>query len=132
MQPKLEKALERLIEAVRPDATVLAVVVFGSTARGEDTERSDLDVCVILMPERLIQGPGKVSERRVDYLTLFDLDIQIFQQLPLYVRVRVLKDGHVMFTRDEDMLYQLALRTIQEFEDFKPVYHEYLEHVANG
>lgn len=132
MANRVERALEGLVDAARQDASVLAVVVFGSNARGENTDRSDLDVCLVLMPQRRPQGPANLSEKRLEYLASFDLDIHIFQQLPLYVRVRVLRDGQVVFTRDEDKLYRMALRTIQEFEDFKPVYHEYLEHVANA
>jgi hypothetical protein len=46
--------------------------------------------------------------------------------------VRVLKEGKVVFCRDEDMLYDLAIKTMKEFEDFKPIYYEYLKGVLNG
>jgi predicted nucleotidyltransferase len=131
MLHRAEQALGRLVEAARRDASVLAVVVYGSAARGEDTEQSDLDVCLILMPERPVRRTAEASEKRLEYLASFDLDVQIFQQLPLYVRSRILREGQVKFTSDEDALYELALRTVQEFEDFKPVYHLYLEHVAH-
>jgi hypothetical protein len=57
-------------------------------------------------------------------------DVRIFQQLPLYIRVRVLKEGRILFVRDENQLYELAFRTAQAFEDFKHIYYGYLKEVA--
>ncbi len=131
MEQRRQKALEALVEVSRRDPKVLAVMVFGSTARGDETASSDVDVCVFLMTECHPIEQLEMSNKRIDYLAQFDLDVQIFEQLPLYVRSRVFKDGNVVFVRDEDKLYDVALRTIREFEDFKPVYYEYLEHVAN-
>lgn len=51
-------------------------------------------------------------------------------QLPLYIRVRVLKEGGILFVRDENQLYELAFRTAQAFEDFKHIYYGYLKEVA--
>src|SRR2546426_1519947 len=44
------------------------------------------------------------TRKRLDYLAEADLDLAIFQQIPLYVRSRVLKEGKVLFVRDEDRL----------------------------
>ena len=131
MEGQKRKALDRLLAATREDPDVLGVLVYGSTARGEQTPDSDIDVCLVLMPERRFSNQGALSAKRLDYLAQSDLDVRIFQQLPLYVRSRVLKEGRVEYVRDEDLLYALALKTVQAFEDFKPLYHEYLEHVAN-
>jgi hypothetical protein len=58
-----------------------------------------------------------------------NLDIQIFQQLPLYVKMRVLRDGKTIFCKNEDSLYDLSFSTIRQFENFKPRYLSYLEGV---
>jgi len=39
------------------------------------------------------------------------------------VRRRALKEGRVLFCRDEDTLYDLALGTAKAFEDFRPLYN---------
>jgi len=87
-------------------------------------------VCLVLTPER--RTAAQMSAKRLQYLQEIDLDIQVFQQLPLYIRQRVLKDGRVLFVRDEDRLYELAFRTIQAFEDFRPRYQAYLNEVARA
>jgi len=125
-----ERRIARLLQRAAHDADVLAVMLYGSAARGDASATSDVDVCLVLTPER--RTAAQMSAKRLQYLQEVDLDIQVFQQLPLYIRQRVLKDGRVLFVRDEDGLYELAFRTIQAFEDFRPRYQAYLNEVARA
>jgi hypothetical protein len=126
---KEEAGLEKLLTKIRQDEDVLAAFLFGSVARGERTHLSDMDICLLLGPASTSFEPTALSRKRLDYLKDFAFDIQIFQQLPLYVRRRVLKEGRILFVRNEALLYELALRTAQAFEDFRPFYFSYLEEV---
>lgn len=122
------KMLLKLVEAVRVDADILAVILFGSVARGEANASSDVDVCLVLKKE--FSDAALAAKKRLEYLGRFDADITIFQQLPLYIRQRVLKDARVLFVRNDDELYDIALDTVRAFEDFRPFYHDYLNEVA--
>lgn len=73
-----------------------------------------------------------LTDKRLEHMTIFPGDLQIFQDLPLYMRQRILQEGRVSFCRDLDALYALAFRTIQAFADFKPLYHQYHEEVARA
>jgi uncharacterized protein len=123
-------SVNKLVAQASQETDVLAVILFGSVARGEQTAHSDVDICLVLTPER-VRDKSVLSRKRLEYLAQFDLDVQIFQALPLYIRHRVLKEGQVLFVRDEDLLYEVAFRTAQAFEDFKPIYYRYLEQVAH-
>ncbi len=123
-------AVDRLIAKAAQDPNVLAVMIFGSTARGEQNPASDVDICLVLRPEAS-QEMGR-SEKRLEYLAQFDLDVQVFQHLPLPVRRRVLKEGRVLLSKDDDALYRLASRTAQAFEDFRPAYQRHLDAVLHG
>jgi len=127
---RAEQDAARLLDAVRDDDVVLAVILFGSQARREGTPLSDLDICLVLNPNRYSEL--ELSEKRLHYLKSFDFDIQIFQQLPVFIRTRVLRDGRVLFCRDEQELYDVAFRTSQRFEDYRHIYNGYLEEVASG
>lgn len=131
MERRQRERLERLLARARADGDVLAVLLFGSASRDEAGPGSDLDVCLVLSGE-ILGDAVAVSRKRLDYLAAFDLDVRVFQQLPLYIRHRVLKEGRVLFARDEDRLYRLALRTAREYERFKPIYRHYLERVAGA
>jgi len=124
---KEEARLEKLLEKARQDEDVLAVFLFGSMVREEQTHLSDVDLCLVLVPKPTPLEPTEFSRKRLDYLKNFTFDIQIFQQLPLYVRRRILKEGRILFVRDEALLYELAFHTAQAFEDFRPIYLSYLE-----
>src|SRR5262245_65099183 len=108
MAEKVEAVLRGLIERAQHDLDVLGVIVFGSRARGDAGPRSDIDVCLVLEP-RASCGIA-ASRRRLEYLAGREIDLAIFQQLPLYLRHRILKEGRVLFVRDEDRLYDLAVR----------------------
>jgi hypothetical protein len=122
--------IDRLLRRAADDPEVLAVLLFGSAARGEARAQSDVDVCLVLTaaPRSRVQA----QEKRMAYLGDVDLDVQVFQSLPLYIRTRVLRDGRVLFCRDEDALYEAAFATIRAFERFKRTYRAYLEEVAHG
>jgi len=125
-----DERFARLIERARADQDVLAVLLFGSQARGDATPASDVDVCLVLDP---LAGNGRAAaSKRLDYLAGGDVDVAVFQQLPLYIRSRVLREGQVLFVRDEDALYTLALRTVRAFEAFRHIHRMYLEAVARG
>ncbi|MGE4092962.1 MAG: nucleotidyltransferase domain-containing protein [Candidatus Binatia bacterium] len=126
----MDKQLARLLNKAQDDSDILAVLLFGSAARGEQTAASDVDVCLFL--QLRTYAPLTLSQKKLAYRQGNDLDVQVFQQLPLYIRHRVLKEGKVLFARDLDMLYAVAFRTAQEFEDFKPIYRAYLAEVARA
>ncbi|MCK6553307.1 nucleotidyltransferase domain-containing protein [Candidatus Binatia bacterium] len=124
----VEEQMRRLLQRAAQDTDVLAVFLFGSAARGDTHAGSDVDVCLVLGAA----GGGRVRqmEKRLGYLGDVDLDVQIFQSLPLPVRIRVLREGRVLFCRDEDALYEVAFATVRAFERFKRTYHACLEEVA--
>jgi predicted nucleotidyltransferase len=124
------RSLKQLLKAVQEDPDILAVILFGSVARGEQTPISDMDVCLVLQSQKY--STLALSSKKLAYIKQDSLDVHIFQQLPLYIRRRVLKDGQVLFVSDIDALYALAFRTAQAFEDFKPVYYMYLAEVARA
>lgn len=124
--------LERLLDTAGKDPDILAVILYGSAARGEQGPRSDIDVCLVLAPDRIDADRAQMARKRLEYLNEFAFDIQVFQELPVFVRRRVLKEGRVLLAKDEQRLYQIAYRTAQAFGDFKHLYDEYLSQVSRG
>lgn len=122
--------LDRLLRRASSDREVLAVLLFGSAARGEAGPASDVDVCLVLAPRAYSRR--EIAEKRVSYLGDVDLDVQVLQGLPLHIRRRVLKEGSVLYCRDEDALYEVAFATVRAFERFRRVYEAYLSEVAGG
>jgi uncharacterized protein len=126
----MSSSLDVLLKAVERDARVLAVLLYGSEARNEARSDSDTDVCLVLGLE--VDSGRTGSQVQLDHIGYPGLDVRVFQRLPLYVRQRVLKDGKVLFVRNEDELYELAFRTIRSYEEFRPFYLDYLQQTANA
>ncbi|MBK8870663.1 MAG: nucleotidyltransferase domain-containing protein [Elusimicrobia bacterium] len=126
-----DPSLKRLLDKTSADLNILAVFLFGSRARQEATPSSDWDICLVLSKEE--DSPLAFSEKKISYQKDFpEFDIQILQQLPLAIRRRIFAEGHVLFARDEDKLYELAYRFVREYELFRPYHESYLEAVAHG
>lgn len=125
--PTSEEITHLIKKEVLKDKEILAAILFGSYPQ---EGFSDIDVCIILYPGKY--DNLYVSEKKLQLMVwLKDFDIHIFQQLPLYIRVRVLK-GDIIFCRNEKRLYEIAVQTMKEFEDYKRIYYEYLSGVARG
>ncbi len=125
---KIKQKLAELVSKVKKDKEILAVMIFGSFARGEKFE--DVDICLVMGKN---YGLAKAGKMRTELSSLSDkFDVHIFQQMPLYIRARILKEGKIIFYRNRDALYDLAFLTIREFEDFKPIYQSQVEAVLNG
>jgi predicted nucleotidyltransferase len=121
-----------VLDQAREDVSVLAVILFGSQARGDATAASDVDLCLVLSPAR--RTTDDLVTLRERYLPLITerRSISLFEQLPLYVRYRILKEGKVVLCKDETALYDVAYRTAQTFEDYRPYYQRYLEEVGRA
>lgn len=127
------KKIEKLLNKAKQDEAILAVMLFGSTARNETTSASDLDICLVITPSLKDFTSLEFSQKRIEYLKEFPFDVHIFQQFPLYLKHRVLGEGKTLYVRDEEALYKIAFRTAQSYEDFTHIYHSYLKEVlASG
>lgn len=130
MNKQAQNLVSLLIQRVKSDDDILGVILFGSHVADSGMKPNDVDVCLVVCSDG--NGINRLSEMRLKYLKEFDLDITLFQQLPLYVRQRVLRDGQVLYCRDEDQLYELAFKTIRELSSFEHVYRFYLNEVAHA
>ena len=98
------------------------IILFGSVSKKKQTPLSDIDFCLSL------HLPAKERARiRMKLLgTLPEkYDIQIFEDLPLYIQKEVL-GGKVIYCKNKKKLIERALSVIQDYEDFKPIYEYYI------
>jgi len=98
------------------------VFLFGSFSQNKQNKLSDVDFAVFY------EGDSKERFKfRLKILTKLPdgFDVQIFQDLPLYVRMEVLK-GKLIYAEDLTFAYDMAYGTIKAFEDFKKYYYDYI------
>nr|QNO43692.1 hypothetical protein FICJDHNH_00032 [Methanosarcinales archaeon ANME-2c ERB4]QNO43953.1 hypothetical protein AECFJODE_00006 [Methanosarcinales archaeon ANME-2c ERB4]QNO50651.1 hypothetical protein BCJHFGCD_00005 [Methanosarcinales archaeon ANME-2c ERB4] len=91
---------------------VISIHLFGSYARGREKPYSDIDICVIADKHANRDEILSHSSKKID--------LSIFHDLPLSMRFRVLKEGKLLFLRDDLKLHRIIVATIGSYLDFKP------------
>lgn len=112
----------RKLKEVPGKDRVKFVILFGSYSNGKENKMSDIDFAVYY--------DGDDNQRFKFRLNLGSklpdkFDVQIFQDLPLYVRIEVLK-GKIVYAEDIGFAYGIAYETIKKFGEFKKYYYDYL------
>lgn len=93
------------------------IVLYGSAAKGRSTNLSDIDIAVFHSGDKRdrFQFRMKILGRIGD-----QFDIQTYQDLPLYIQNEILSSGEVLYFNDYTEIFNTFMKTIKEFEDFKP------------
>ena len=94
------------------DPDIIAIVLFES--RILNAYYRDTDIC--LFTKKNVTG-----DKRMEYLSHFGdkYDIQIFAELPLYVRANVMKEGRILLDKNYHALFDIYRETIQAYDLFK-------------
>ncbi len=108
--------LGRLLERLRSHEKVLAVVLFGSAARGEVTPLSDVDLAVV------VDDPTPEDEAELGSLYSREVDLVLFHRLPPYIQFEVLREGRVLYLRDEGKFEEVKFRTVRTYLEHSRMY----------
>lgn len=127
MASEIEKIIDKLLKELRNTKNfprIEFIILYGSYLNEYHFDDSDIDLCIYIEDD----DERKLAKIRLNLLKKFDdkLDIQMFQLLPMYVQIEVLR-GKVLYVRDENILYEIANETIEEYEEFYPFYKDYID-----
>ena len=91
---------EKDFEIFKDDA--LGILLFGSRARLEDVERSDIDICIVRpVSDEVLTGIERTFGGKYD--------IKVFENLPLYIQIEIIRD-HRTLHGDEIQLSEYFYR----------------------
>lgn len=102
--------------------------VFGSTVRGTTSPASDTDVAVYLTEQLdLLEEAGleQALSQRLGQV----VDLLVLNRAPLWLQFRVLREGELLYSRDEPARVRFRERVEKRFLDFKPLHDDYLRMV---
>jgi len=90
------------------DDRIRAVVLFGSGAKDQTDERSDLDICVVAPEVRDTDEMWQVLREIYGTIDVVGkrYDIWLFEELPLHMKAQVVENHKVVFCRDLPALYE--------------------------
>lgn len=111
---------DTIIEELTENKKVEAIYLFGSYARGKLKPFSDIDICVITernISKEVKEGILSNSSKKID--------ISMFWDLPLSIRFRVIKEGKLLYKKDDLKLQRVKVDTFKAYLDFKPIIKEH-------
>jgi predicted nucleotidyltransferase len=109
--------IERVIERIREIGgdRITFIALYGSVTKNRDTPLSDIDLAVFY--------EGSKEERfkfRMSVLGRIgdEFDVQIFQDLPLYIQKEVISYGKLLYYKEYDAVFDIYMNVIKNFDDF--------------
>jgi len=110
------KKIEGIMDELKRNREIEAVYLFGSYVKKNVKPFSDIDICVIT--ERNISK--KVKEEILSNSSK-KIDISMFWDLPLVIRFRVIKEGKLLYKKDDLKLQRIKIDTFKSYLDFQPI-----------
>lgn len=116
MEEKMKsmREIKEIAKKLSKIKNVKAVFLFGSYALGKGNCNSDIDLCIF----------GNLNKKEKEEVLKYysdKFDISIFNELPIWIKTRVFRDGKSIFNKDENSIRRIAFKTMHEWEDFKPL-----------
>ena len=112
-----------LIRELSEKEGVIALILFGSVARGQVKNTSDIDLCIIA-------GKNLPKSGRWDLLSYGSerIDVNLFWDLPVMIRFRVIQEGTILFCRDATALHRIKVDTVRQYLDIVPLIRRHCLH----
>ena len=82
---------------------VLGILLYGSLATGEYSERSDIDISIVAP---IIDDKIGFSRRILSNVRDARYDVRVFELMPLYLKAEVVEKGEIIYTKNIFKLYE--------------------------
>ena len=108
-------------------ADVVAAWLFGSFARGDARDGSDVDVAILCRraPEPTFEALHLPLEGEIERLLGRTTQVVTLNRAAADLRARVLRDGVLLLDRDPSLRIRFEVRTRNEWFDLRPILREY-------
>lgn len=117
------KEISNLIEIIEEIPQVIAIIIFGSYAKGNHKSISDIDIAVIL------ENPSIELEAEVGSLYSSKIDLVLFHKLPLYIKYEVFKYGEKLFCKDYNKLLEIEREVLRKYLEMSSMYERIKQRV---
>jgi len=104
MAKKTIEEIKKELNWLRNIETIHSVLIFGSYLR--DKNPRDIDICLVTLGKNLdLETYGEITMRTPRYY-----DVTVFEELPLYMKICVIENNIILFSRDKHELYEYFYR----------------------
>ncbi len=99
------KTLRKYFGFLEKEKGVHSVLIFGSHAKNLQTERSDVDICIVAPKCKTVKDQANLLRRIWRKINAEHYDVRLFEELPLYIKIDVIKNHRIVSTRNLPELY---------------------------
>ena len=110
MDRKYEQPIKKIVKDLSKNKKVYSIFLFWSYLKNFGN-LSDIDICII----------GKLNENEKKKILRDSpekFDISFFEELPIFIKVRVFKDGKELFVRNKNKIEEIKSNTLKEYREF--------------
>lgn len=127
----IRKVKNKLADIWQEFKEVEIVYLFGSHVTGEARKTSDIDIA-ISAPKLTLDGYCKLWAKITKTLGTGKIDLVTMSDKPASFRYQVIREGNVIYCKDEYLLNDFELKTWQTYMDRKHLRGIYLKYLREG
>ena len=114
--------IKKIAKEISKIRNVKGIYLFGSHATGKANLLSDIDLCII-------GNLNQKEETKVFGYSTDNLDISLFNNLPIWIKIRMFKEGKPIVVKDINFVNRIKIKTLREYLDFKYIINKYCEEI---
>ncbi len=117
--------MENIAKILEKEPEILFAYIFGSYAKGIQSEKSDIDIAVYLKDERILEKdplfPSRLAIKIEKILAEKKIvDVRVLNGSTLRFKNQVLRYGKLLFSKDEKKRIEFETLSLDHYYDFKP------------
>ncbi|MHA1191771.1 MAG: nucleotidyltransferase domain-containing protein [Promethearchaeota archaeon] len=102
-----DKLLNQIVDdfsEIIKNKNILGIILYGSYIEERNTNRSDIDICVIAPNEDM----GELFSYLLQNINVNakKYDVRLFNELPLYIKIQVIQKGVLIYSSNKLDLYE--------------------------
>lgn len=103
MENKIKK-IAKEFEFLKNTGDIHSVLLYGSHAKGKQTPRSDVDICIVAPKNKNVSDYSLLLRKIWRKINSSRYDVRIFEELPLYIKMSVINNHKIIFSKNPQEL----------------------------
>lgn len=130
----LNEAVEKIKKALEKNQNVIFAYLYGSVATGKTHKFSDIDIAVYLQDYTADNFLKILASLPTDIP--YEIDVRVLNMAPPLLRYSIIKNGRLLFTRNnrmtKDFVYRTLVEALEIKEDIEKIIKAKLERFLNA
>lgn len=118
---------ERLKQALEAHTDISFAYLHGSFVSGNGFRDIDVAVYIEKLPESVLEYELQMEAELMGTIGRQIIDVKVINTAPLSFRYNVIKDGVILFVKNDDKRADFQEATMSAYMDFLPYYNKYLK-----